>query len=467
MGMRNMVREFDTIAAIATPVSNAGIGKIRVSGEEALRILDEIFRPHNPAYGQGNWPGYKIFYGNIVDDGDVVDECIVLVMRAPHSYTREDVVEFDCHGGVHLVYRVLSLVLRHGARAAEPGEFTKRAFLNGRIDLSQAEAVMDLIESRNEASRRNSIRQIKGGLSEKITALRKEIIYQIAYIESALDDPEHISLEGYPEDLYGRVLPWISTVEKMLSSYDDGRFLTEGIRTCIVGRPNAGKSSFLNLLLGEERAIVTDVAGTTRDTLEECVTIEGIPLNIIDTAGIRQTEDKVEKIGVEKARKEIESADLVLCILDMAEGISQEDIHIFDEIKEKKKMILLNKSDLREDFPMEELEAYIDEDTPCLTISAKYNQGMDLFTKELKKMMFHGTIDEAQDLYLTNARHKKALEDTRDSLDMVKRSIEDGMPEDFFTIDLMNAYESLGFIVGESLEEDLVNEIFSRFCTGK
>jgi len=462
-----MVREFDTIAAIATPVSNAGIGKIRVSGEDALKILDEIFEPHTKTYGHGNWPSYKIYYGNIVDEGEVIDECIVLVMRAPHSYTREDVVEFDCHGGVHLVYRVLSLVLRHGARAAEPGEFTKRAFLNGRIDLSQAEAVMDLIESRNEASRRNSIRQIKGGLSGKIRKLREEIIYQIAYIESALDDPEHISLEGYPQELKIHVLNWISNLRRMLSTYDDGRYLTEGIRTCIVGKPNAGKSTFLNILLGEDRAIVTDVAGTTRDTLEETVTIDGIPLNIIDTAGIRHTEDKVEKIGVEKARNEIRQADLVLFILDMAEGISQEDIRIFGEIRDKKKMILLNKSDLGEDFSMESISTYLDEDTPCITISAKYRQGIDLFTKELKKMMFRGTIDETQDLYLTNARHKNMLEQAVESLKMVRTSIDDMMPEDFFTIDLMNAYESLGFVVGESLEEDLVNEIFSKFCTGK
>lgn len=462
-----MVREYDTIAAIATSVSNAGIGKIRISGEDSLNILDKIFEPYTKKYGNGNWESHRIYYGNIVDQDEVIDECIVLVMKGPNSYTREDVVEVDCHGGVHVVYKVLNLILKNGARAAEPGEFTKRAFLNGRIDLSQAEAVMELIESRNEASRKNSILQMKGNLSEKIGKLREEILYQIAYIESALDDPEHISLEGYPEELMEHVKEWIASNQKMLSSYDDGRYISEGIRTCIVGKPNAGKSSFLNALLGEERAIVTDVAGTTRDTLEESVTIDGVTLNIIDTAGIHETEDKVEKIGVEKARKEISDADLVLFILDMAEGICEEDTQIMEDIREKKKMVLLNKSDLGESFDMETLKEHIDEDTPCITISAKYNQGIDQFIKELKSMMFHGTIDETQDFYITNARHKNALEEALHSLNMVKSSIEDGMPEDFFTIDLMNAYESLGTIVGESLEEDLVNEIFSKFCTGK
>ena len=462
-----MVREFDTIAAIATSVSNAGIGKIRISGEDALAILDKIFDPYSKKYGPGHWESHRIYLGYIKDQDEIIDECIVLIMKGPHSYTREDVVEVDCHGGVHVVYRILSLILKNGARAAQPGEFTKRAFLNGRIDLSQAEAVMELIESRNEASRKNSILQMKGNLSEKIKKIREEILYQIAYIESALDDPEHISLDGYADDLLVHVKKWISYTRKMLDSYDDGRFISEGIRTCIVGKPNAGKSSFLNVLLGEERAIVTDVAGTTRDTLEESVTIDGVTLNIIDTAGIHETEDKVEKIGVAKAKKEIEQADLVLFIMDMACGISEEDIAIFDAIREKKKMVLLNKSDLGEAFSRESLSSYVDDETPCITISAKYNQGISLFTKELKKMMFHGTIDETQDFYITNARHKNALEEALSGLLMVQTSIEDGMPEDFFTIDLMNAYESLGTIVGESLEEDLVEEIFSKFCTGK
>lgn len=494
-----MISEFDTIAAIATAVSNAGIGIIRISGGESMRILGEVFEPYNKKE-VSLLESHRVYYGNIKDGETVIDECIVIIMKAPHSYTREDVVEIDCHGGVSVVYRVLNLVLKHGARPAEPGEFTKRAFLNGRIDLSQAEAVMDLIESRNELARRNSVAQLKGGLSDKIKKIREEVLYQVAYIESALDDPEHISLDGYGDTLYPRVEEWADETRKMLSSYDDGRYIAEGIRTCIVGKPNAGKSSFLNALLGEERAIVTEIAGTTRDTLEESVTIDGITLNIIDTAGIRDTEDTVEKIGVEKARREIENADIILYVADTSVPLSSEDFDILDQIRGRKKMFLLNKSDVSqaesnagntgeagqskaqrsgqsgEDQPkfrgnFEQAAAcireYAEEDEPVIAISAKYHQGIDDFITELKKMMFHGKIDANQEMYITNARHKNALDETLSSFQCVKESIENGMPEDFFTIDLMNAYEKLGLITGEAVEEDLVNEIFSRFCTGK
>lgn len=477
-----MINEFDTIAAIATAVSNAGIGIIRISGEEAMKILGEVFEPYNKKKDVSSLESHRVYYGNIKDGDMVVDECIVIIMKAPHSYTREDVVEIDCHGGVSVVYRILKLVLKHGARPAEPGEFTKRAFLNGRIDLSQAEAVMDLIESRNELARRNSVSQLKGSLSDKIKRIREEVLYQVAFIESALDDPEHISLDGYAETLYPKVKEWADETKKMLSSYDDGRYIAEGIRTCIVGKPNAGKSSFLNALLGEERAIVTEIAGTTRDTLEESVTIDGITLNIIDTAGIRDTEDAVEKIGVEKARKEMENADIILFVADTSMPLSKEDFDILEQIRGRKKMFLLNKSDMAKadasDFTAGQSEGkfekdiallknYADEDEPIISISAKYNQGMDDFIGELKKLMFHGKIDTNQEMYITNARHKNALDEALSSFLCVKESIENGMPEDFFTIDLMNAYEKLGLITGEAVEEDLVNEIFSRFCTGK
>ena len=464
-----MLQEFDTIAAIATAVSNAGIGIVRISGEDAMRIIGEIFEPYNKKLDPSCLDTHRVYYGNIKDGDSVIDECIVVIMKGPHSYTREDVAEIDCHGGVSVVYRVLELVLAHGARPAEPGEFTKRAFLNGRIDLSQAEAVMDLIESRNELARRNSVSQLKGALSEKIKKIRGEILYQIAYIESALDDPEHISLDGYEETVEPMVISWMEQTQFMLSSYDNGRYIAEGIRTCIVGKPNAGKSSFLNMLLGEERAIVTEIAGTTRDTLEESVTIEGITLNIIDTAGIRDTEDQVEKIGVEKARKEIEQADIVLFVADTSLPLSGEDYDILRQIRGRRKMILLNKADMESSFEAEygKLREFLDPDDPVITISAKYGQGMDDFITELKKLMFHGKIDANQEIYITNARHKNALSDALDSLRCVKESIEQGMPEDFLTIDMMNAYEKLGRIVGESVEEDLVNEIFSRFCTGK
>ena len=464
-----MLQEFDTIAAIATAVSNAGIGIVRISGEDAMRIIGEIFEPYNKKLDPSCLDTHRVYYGNIKDGDSVIDECIVVIMKGPHSYTREDVAEIDCHGGVSVVYRVLELVLGHGARPADPGEFTKRAFLNGRIDLSQAEAVMDLIESRNELARRNSVSQLKGALSEKIKKIRGEILYQIAYIESALDDPEHISLDGYEETVEPMVISWMEQTQFMLSSYDNGRYIAEGIRTCIVGKPNAGKSSFLNMLLGEERAIVTEIAGTTRDTLEESVTIEGITLNIIDTAGIRDTEDQVEKIGVEKARKEIEQADIVLFVADTSLPLSGEDYDILRQIRGRRKMILLNKADMESSFEAEygKLREFLDPDDPVITISAKYGQGMDNFITELKKLMFHGKIDANQEIYITNARHKNALSDALDSLRCVKESIEQGMPEDFLTIDMMNAYEKLGRIVGESVEEDLVNEIFSRFCTGK
>ncbi len=462
-----MINEFDTIAAIATAVSTSGIGIVRISGSHAMNILSKIFEPYNKKNDIHTLKSHHIYYGNIKDNEEVIDECIVLIMKGPASYTREDVVEIDCHGGVNIVYKILNLVIKNGARAAEPGEFTKRAFLNGRIDLSQAEAVMDLIDSKNEMARKNSLSQLKGSLSEKIKKLREEILYQVAFIESALDDPEHYDLDGYPEKIEKFNKKWIEEIQNMISSYDNGRIISEGIRTCIVGKPNAGKSSFLNALLGEDRAIVTDIAGTTRDTLEESMMIDGLTLNIVDTAGIRDTEDKVESIGVEKAKKEMQNADIILFIMDISVEISQEDIDILEEIKDRKKIILLNKSDKKEKFDKETLSRYLKKDDPVIYISAKNGYGLEQFISELKNMIFHGKVNLDHNIFITNARHKDALEKTLESLQCVELSIENGMPEDFFTIDLMNSYEKLGSIIGESVEEDLVNEIFSRFCTGK
>ena len=459
-----------TIAAISTAMSASGIGIIRISGENAMDVISRIYRSKGGKKKIKEVPTHTIHYGYIYDGEELIDEVLVMIMHAPRTFTGEDTVEIDCHGGVYAMQRVLDTVLKNGAEIAEPGEFTKRAFLNGRMDLSQAEAVMDLIDSKNEMARKNSMTQLKGGLSDKIKQLREEIIYQIAFIESALDDPEHYSLDGFPEKLLEEDKKWITIAKEMLDSYDNGRIIAEGIRTCIVGKPNAGKSSFLNALLGEERAIVTDIAGTTRDTLEESVTIDGITLNIVDTAGIRDTEDKVESIGVERAKKEIESADLILFLMDTSVQISEEDIEILQRIRDKKKIILLNKSDKATEesgFEQSALKEYISEETPVISISAKYGDGIDNFIMELKNMMFHGRIDVNQEVYITNARHKDALAKTYESLECVERSIEAGMPEDFFTIDLMNAYEKLGLIIGESVEEDLVNEIFSKFCTGK
>lgn len=462
-----MIQEFDTIAAIATAVSNAGIGIVRISGPESLMILGDIFEPYNKKKDVSMLQSHHIYYGNIKNGDEIIDECIVLIMKSPHSYTREDVVEIDCHGGISVVYQIMNLAVSHGARPAEPGEFTKRAFLNGRIDLSQAEAVMDLIESKNDTARKNSVLQLKGKLSEEIKKLRGEILYQIAYIESALDDPEHISLSDYSLTLAPMAELWRASVKKMIFSYDNGRMISEGIRTCIVGKPNAGKSSVLNALLGEDRAIVTEVAGTTRDTLEEVLTLDGITLNIIDTAGIRDTDDMVEKIGVEKARREIELADLILFVLDTSRPLTKEDTDIFRKISGKRKIILLNKSDMEAVTGKNEIEDYLEEEDRIVLVSAKYHTGIENFIQELKNLMFHGKIDINSEIIITNARHKKLLEDAEESLDCLKISIDDGMPEDFFTIDMMSAYEKLGLIIGESVEEDLVNEIFSRFCTGK
>ena len=461
-----MIKESDTIAAISTAVSSAGIGIIRISGPDSAAILYKIFDPYNKKNKSG-LESHHIYYGYIKDGDEIIDECIVFIMKAPHSYTREDVVEIDCHGGIAVVYRIMNLVISCGARTAEPGEFTKRAFLNGRIDLSQAEAVMDLIESKNESARRNSLSQLKGQLSEEIKRLRAEVLYEIAYIESALDDPEHISLEGYPDKLECQAESWEESLQKMIDSYDNGRMISEGIRTCIVGKPNAGKSSILNALLGEDRAIVTEIAGTTRDTLEEILTFDGITLNIIDTAGIRNTSDTVEKIGVEKAKREIETADLVLFVIDTSTDLTEEDREIFHNIKGKRKIILMNKSDMPQLISEQDIRIYLEEEDRVVSVSAKYQRGIEDFMKELKDLMFQGKIHMDHEFYITNVRHKNLLQESLESIKCLLVSIRDHMPEDFFTIDMMNTYEKLGLIIGESVEDDLVNEIFSRFCMGK
>ena len=465
-----MYSDFDTIASVATAVSHAGISVIRISGSQAFSIIDRIFKPHDQSVDMKNPESYRMYYGNIMDGQDMIDECIILIMKGPHSYTREDVAEIDCHGGITVVSDILDLVLRSGARPAEPGEFTKRAFLNGRIDLSQAEAVMDLISSKNESSRKNAMNQLKGSLSDKIKKIRSEILYEIAYMESAMDDPEHYDLQDYPPALREKNENWIRETERLIESFDDGRRMSEGIRTCIVGKPNAGKSSLLNALMGEERAIVTEIPGTTRDTLEEQINIGGITLSLVDTAGIRNTSDLVESIGVERARKEIGRTELVLFVIDSSEEISREDLEIADLVRDKRKIILVNKSDLRQDqdiFQEDLLYDYMNEEDSLIPISAKYREGMDNLNTVLKNMFFHGRIDVNHDVIITNERHKNQLVQACESLICTRRSIDDGMPEDFFTIDLMNAYEKLGMIIGEAVEEDLVNEIFSRFCTGK
>lgn len=460
----------DTIAAIATALSDSGIGIIRISGPDAVEIADRIYRSKGGTVKLKDAKSHTIHYGFIVDgkSGEVLDEVLVSVMLAPKTYTAEDTVEIHCHGGVFIMQRILEEVLRAGAVNAEPGEFTKRAFLNGRIDLSEAEAVMDVIHSQSELALKTSLSQLKGSVSKKIADIRAKVLYEIAFIESALDDPEHISLEEYPERLDGTVSGLIEEVKVLLSTADSGRIIKEGIKTVIVGKPNAGKSSLLNYLLGEDKAIVTEIAGTTRDVLEETVRVNGIPLCIIDTAGIRSTEDIVEKIGVEKAKKYASSADLILYVVDSSVPLDESDREIIELIGSKKYIVLLNKTDLLpvvyEDVLAEELGI---ERSCIVKTSIKDETGIDLLEKKIKDMFFEGDIAFHNEVYITNIRHKELLQDTLQSLVLVKKSLDDRMPEDFYSIDLMNAYRSLGFILGEEVGDDLVDEIFSKFCMGK
>lgn len=454
----------DTIAAIATAMTSSGIGIVRISGDEAVSITDRIFEMKNQKKLE-DMPTHTIHYGHIHDGDEVIDEVMVLLMRGPKSYTREDTVEIDCHGGVYVMKRILETVIKYGARPAEPGEFTKRAFLNGRIDLSQAESVIDVINSKNEFALKSSLSQLSGSVSEKIKEIRGTVLHEIAFIESALDDPEHISLDGYPEKLSGIVSDVIKKIDKLLANSDNGKMLKEGISTVIVGKPNAGKSSLLNSLVGEERAIVTDIAGTTRDVLEEQINLNGILLNIIDTAGIRDTEDVVEKIGVERAKKYLNNADLVIYVVDTSTALDENDHEIMELLKDRHAIVLLNKSDLSPVTTVEDIRKHLDK--KMISISAKEQTGMDDLEETIKEMFFSGEVTFNDEVYITNIRHKTSLQEALQSLHLVLQSIADDMPEDFYSIDLMNAYEELGNIIGESVEDDLVNEIFSKFCMGK
>lgn len=468
----------DTIAAIATALSDSGIGIIRISGDDAIYIVDSIFRSPSGKRILTKVQSHTVHYGYIVDkEENVIDEVMVVVMKAPKSYTTEDTVEINCHGGVLVVQKVLQTVLENGARIAEPGEFTKRAFLNGRIDLSRAEAVIDVIHSQNEYALSSSVSQLKGRLTDKIHKLREDILYQIAFIESALDDPEHISLGGYPEQLATKVTHFQQEIAKLLATADNGRLIKEGISTVIVGKPNAGKSSLLNMLLGEDRAIVTEIAGTTRDALHETINLHGISLNMIDTAGIHETQDVVEKIGVERAKKYAMDADLILYVVDASGNIDEDDQNIISLLDGKNAIILLNKSDLENKITEESLKENLAkrlkhrEDIRILRTSTidpySENSGMEELEETIRNMFFEGELKQNNELVVTNLRHKEALQDALHSLQLVERSIEDGMPEDFYSIDLTSAYASLGKIIGEEVDEDVVNEIFSKFCMGK
>ena len=460
----SMIYETETIAAISTSMSNSGIGIVRISGDDALKIAARIFRPAaNKDILQV--PSHTIHYGTIHDGDELVDEVLLLVMKAPHTYTREDVVEIDCHGGTYVVKKVLDLVLKSGARSAEPGEFTKRAFLNGRIDLSQAEAVIDVINAENDYALSSAVTQLKGSVSRQIREMRAVLLEQIAYIEAALDDPEHIEMDGYGQTLLPIIEDIRENINELILTADDGRIMKEGIRTVILGKPNVGKSSLLNALLGQDRAIVTDIAGTTRDALEERLRIGDITLNIIDTAGIRKTEDVIERIGVDKAKDYAQSADLIIFVVDSSRELDNDDLEIIEIIKDKKTIILLNKQDLESKVDLAELKELLN--GPVIETSLLDNTGLDAFSKMLKEMFYRNEINFNNQVFITSARQKAALIDAKESLLRAEESIAADMPEDFYTIDLMAGFEALGSVIGEALEDDLADEIFSKFCMGK
>ena len=455
----------DTIAAIATAMTPSGIGIIRISGDDSIELIDKIYKSKSGKKLLSQCDSHTVHYGFIYDGDEKIDEVMVLIMRAPNTYTREDTIEIDCHGGVFVMKRILETVVKYGARPAEPGEFTKRAFLNGRIDLSQAESVIDVINSKNEFALKNSLSQLNGAVLDSIKQIREVLLHEIAFIESALDDPEHISLESYPQKLLLIVDNQIKSIDKLLKSSDNGRILKEGINTVIVGKPNAGKSSLLNILVGADRAIVTDIAGTTRDVLEEQINLDGITLNLVDTAGIRDTDDIVEKIGVDRAKQYADSADLIIYVIDSSTELDDNDFSIIDILKDKNAIVLLNKSDLSTITTEDIVKKYLDK--PVIYISAKDRMGIDELESKISEMFLHGQVSFNDEVYITNIRHKNSLTEALNSLKLVVESINNDMPEDFYSIDLMNAYEELGLIIGEAVEDDLMQEIFSKFCMGK
>ncbi len=456
----------NTIAAIATALSPSGISIVRISGEEAFSIIDRIYKSPKGTKKLSDMPTHTIHYGYICDGEQMIDEVMVVLMRGPRSYTAEDTVEINCHGGVYVTKRILETVLKYGAVPAEPGEFTKRAFLNGRLDLARAEAVMDFIAAQNRFAAESSLSQMKGSLSTVVRTFREQILDSIAFIEAALDDPEHISMENYGDTLLKQITPIIGALETLIERSDNGKILAEGIKTVILGKPNAGKSSVLNLLTGEERAIVTDIAGTTRDTLQEQVRIGEITFQMIDTAGIRRSHDVVEQIGVKKARQAAEQADLILYVIDSSKPLDQNDRDIMAMIGEKKAVVLMNKTDLQAAVLREELEEALPNTRIC-SLSAKTGDGLLELERTLKNLFYAEEVDFNNQVVITNVRHKQALKEAKESLELVCQSIEEEMPEDFFSIDLMSAYTSLGSIIGEEVEDDLVNRIFAKFCMGK
>ncbi len=463
----------DTICAIATAMSDAGIGIIRVSGPDAVSICDRIYVSSKKEHTLTKHEPNSIRYGFISDGSKIIDEIMITYMKAPHSYTKEDVIEINSHGGMLVMNEILNLLLNNGCRLAEPGEFTKRAFLNGRIDLTKAEAIMDIISAQNNFALESSRRQLQGKIFTKIKEMREKILYQMAFIESALDDPENYDLYGFPDRLKEIINPLITEINNLIVTADEGKIRKDGIKTVIVGKPNAGKSSLLNALTGDERAIVTDIAGTTRDIIEETVRLGDIVLHVIDTAGIRNTDDIIEKIGVDKAKSKVDEADLVLYILDSTNEIDSEDREIIDLCKGKKTIVLLNKNDLSDNIKITDDIVRIqfssdqNDNLPVISTSMLKGNGLDELKSAVADLFLNGDIVPKQEVYITNLRHKNLLKNASDSLELVLDSIDKNLSEDFFTVDLTNAYAALGEIIGEEVGDDLVEEIFSKFCMGK
>ncbi len=454
---------FDTIAAISTPRGEGGIGIVRLSGDESLGILSKIFKPKSKKDVK-DIKSYTINYGHIYDGDELIDEVLVSVMKAPNTYTREDIVEINCHGGYLITQKVLELVLKSGAKIAEPGEFTRRAFLNGRLDLTQAEAVIDLIHGKTDKSISLSLNNLRGDLRDQINHLKKILLDVAAHVNVVLDYPEEGVDEPIPEHLIIELHNVKDTITKLVESYDKGKMIKEGIKTAIVGKPNVGKSSLLNSILREERAIVTSIAGTTRDTIEEIINIKGIPLIMVDTAGIRKTQDEVENIGVQKSKKMLKEADLVLFVLDSSRDFSDEDREIYDSIESEKVIGILNKIDMEKKLDITNLTKV----KKWIEISALENIGIDTLENEIYNFILSENIeDSSEKLIITNIRHKSALEKTKKSIENIFETIDMGYPMDLIAVDLNDALDSLSEVTGEISSEDLLDHIFSNFCVGK
>ncbi|WP_102399234.1 tRNA uridine-5-carboxymethylaminomethyl(34) synthesis GTPase MnmE [Haloimpatiens massiliensis] len=459
------MKEFDTISAVSTSLGEGGVSIIRVSGDNALPIVDSIFKAKN-GKSLKEMKTYTMRYGFIVekDSREVIDEVIVSYMKGPRSFTAEDTVEINCHGGVVATNRVLKETIKAGARLAERGEFTKRAFLNGRIDLSQAEAVIDIINAKTELSMKSAIKQSEGIISKEISSIRGELLALIAHIEATVDYPEDDLEEVTSKKANIQLVNVIEEIEKLLNTAEEGKMLKEGIKVVIVGKPNVGKSSLLNALIQENRAIVTDVPGTTRDVIEEYINIDGIPIKLIDTAGIRETENIVEKIGVEKSKEKIEESDLIILMLDLSRKLDREDEEIIEYIKDKKYVVLLNKKDLNRQIEVEELSKL--DSQYLIDISVKTGEGIDRIRDCIKQLFFKGKI-KAEDIYVTNNRHKEALIRAKESLKAAIEILENVEAIDLASIDIRNAWTALGEITGDTVEEDIIDKIFSEFCLGK